>query len=146
MKFKNKMLTALAVFFISNCVFADIIPMNLTIINNTSRTFNVMQGMNFNNLGPIVQRHGGSAQWTMNVNSNLLTTLGIYYSAASYAQGCSAADRQNGAFALNPAIYKGDQITITITTGTDGRYGDYPICACSGSACDIGFAASRKKE
>lgn len=119
-----------------------IVPMHLTIINNTQRTFNVTQAMNLNPIGPIVERNGGSAQWILYAKGNQLTTIGIYYTAASIIFSCSTPDGLNGAFALNPLIYKGDTVTITVTEGTDpgGYFSTYPVCSCSGSACDIGLA------
>jgi hypothetical protein len=141
MKFKSffTLVISIIISIISNLAFAGSVTFDLTIINNTSRTWNAMTNFAVDNIGPIVEKNGGSANWLLSVDDRQLTGFDLYYSASSMAVSCLSTNGA-GAFALNPAIYQGDKITITVTPG-DNR----PVCSCSGSACDVGFSAIKGK-
>ncbi len=137
---KFKLIFTFCALVISNLAFAGSVTFDLTIVNNTLRTWNAMANFDFGNLGPMVERNGGSASWMLSVDDRVLAGFDLYYSVSSMAVSCLSSDG-SGAFALNPAIYQGDKITITVDPGTD----HWLVCSCSGSACDVGFSPIKSK-
>lgn len=141
MKKTCKLFLALAATLISFNTFADPAPttaISLKFINNTPRSGNIMYGdfINFQQiLGATIERNGGTLEVTDQADSSMQGAALIY----SSGDGKFCQTTGGGNIAVNPALYTGDLITITMTQDAQGNLN----CSCTGSACDVSVAVKK---
>lgn len=85
-------------------------------------------------LGPTIERNGGTVDVTDQADSAMQSAALIYSNGDG--QFCLA---PGGNLALNPSLYTGDLITITMTQDAQGKLN----CSCTGSACDVSVAGKK---
>ena len=136
---KLKTFFAITALLASNLAFANPVTLNLNIVNNTPQSWNPVANENFDSIGPIVTRNGGNTHWVLSVDDSKLVPFYIYYSARGGLY--TWCETGNGPFALNPANYDGDSVTITVSGNIESSG---LTCDCTGSACDVGFTAYKQ--
>lgn len=141
MKNFNKLLLVIIALMISSVAFAvKDKTMNITFINQTFSAGSPVL-TDFASImltGPKMAK-GGSAQMSPAFPDDTLLAAGIMYPIGQ-GYACTQ-DEGRGVLALNPDIYKGDNIIIILTTDSEGKL----ACTCSGSACDVSLSHVRKK-
>lgn len=136
MKWFVKVLVIFSAVCFTSLAFAAKDPtMNIQFINNTTDTGNAdLLSFNSNVNGPIVERNGGSANFSALVPNQLfLLSLTL---KTGWGFFCL---QNNHNVILNPQNYTGDTIVVTFA----GINSQGMQCTCTGSACDVGASAKK---